>query len=681
MSPVVSKHVIKHIIKQTYDIIVVGAGHAGCEAALAAARLGCKTLLLTLNLDTIALTPCNPSIGGVAKGQVVREIDALGGEMARNTDATMIQIRMLNSSKGPAVRSLRAQVDKHQYMARMKSAVEQQQGLNVKQREVRSLLVQKVKGLAAAKVRGVETTLGEQFIAKAVVVTTGTSLRSRTIVGLQTFDEGRSGEPPARYMSTSLKELGFALKRWKTGTPPRIDSRTVDWSEVEVQYGHDVPLAFAHMYDDQDKKRGGLVGCQQDYVRGSVWWLFLKRNYPYALRGWMPQVPCFLVRTNERTHAAVRRNLDRAPLYAGIIEGVGPRYCPSFEGKVVSFADKSSHQFFLEPEGWDTNEVYVQGANTSLPLDVQLKFLRTIRGLEQVEIVRAGYAIEYDGVATSEIFPSLETKKVRGLFLAGQINGTSGYEEAAGQGIMAGINAVRSIRREEPIILKRSEAYIGVMIDDLVNKDIMEPYRLMTARAEYRLLLRDDNADLRLSELGHTIGLVHDARYKNFVHYRKMLEQTTVEFKKTTLKPTRALNTRLGRTNASLKLSEAVSCYNFLKRPQASAALLAKLDKGKRGAIAPRPKLVEKVEEQIEIQAKYEGYFARQQETVERMQEMEDRRIPPRMDYARVRGLRNEARDRLAKIRPLTLGQAGRLAGVNPADIAVLMVWLKKIAK
>ena len=636
----------------TYDVIVVGAGHGGCEAALAAARMGRRTLLLTLSLDSIALMPCNPSIGGPAKGHLVREIDALGGQMARATDDTYIQIRMLNTGKGPAVQALRAQSDKRQYGQAMRQTVEGQPGLDLKQAEVVALLCHPERSEGSAlpadasldaqrdkrAIAGVRTATGAEYLAPCVVLTTGTFLNGKLIRGEHVEDGGRSGEPPSRPLTDSLRSLGLALGRLKTGTPPRVDARTIDYDLAAVQPGDtDRPLHFS----------------------------FANADRPAML----DQLPCYLVTTTAETHQLIRDNLHRAPLFNGAITGVGPRYCPSIEDKIVRFADKASHQLFLEPEGRSTLEVYVQGANTSLPEDVQLAMLRSIPALRQCEMMRVGYAVEYDYVLTNQIDVSMQAKAVRGLFLAGQINGTTGYEEAAAQGLVAGINAARQAWDEPPLALPRSGSYIGVMLDDLCTKELTEPYRLFTSRAEYRLLLRQDNADLRLSALGHDMGLISDERMDRVEAKRAAMGEALDRLRTTFLTPTPAVNQALF-DSGQPPLSKQMSALDVLRRPDVSYDLVARL--------AAQPALAPEVLEQVDVEAKYEGYIAKQLAEVERCRKLESRPIPADFDYQAVTGLRTEARQRLEQFRPTTLGQAGRLYGVNPADVAILMVRLSK---
>jgi tRNA uridine 5-carboxymethylaminomethyl modification enzyme len=616
-----------------YDVIVVGAGHAGCEAALAAARMGCKTLILTMNLDNVALMPCNTSIGGPAKGHVVREIDALGGEMARNIDNTFIQIRMLNTGKGAAVQALRAQADKKLYSLCMKHTLERQPGLDVKQALVEEITPND-------SLLRVKSNIGWVYQGRTVVLTTGTSLAGRIIVGDKSYSAGRAGEFAAYGLSQSLRNLGFVLGRLKTGTPPRIDARTIDFSQTIIQPGSDIPLYFSFT---TPQNLPPLPQPNPVYPQGE-------------LTPWRQQLPCYLVYTNPKTHDVIRCNIHRAPLFTGLIHGVGPRYCPSIEDKIVRFADKQRHGLFLEPEGWETNEVYVQGANTSLPEDVQLDMLRSIPALKKVEMVRVGYAIEYDFVPPSQTSASLESKIVPGLFLAGQINGTSGYEEAAGQGLIAGINAALKVKGKPPLILRRDQAYIGVMLDDLVTRELTEPYRLLTSRAEYRLLLRQDNADLRLTPIGYELGLVSKQRYEAVEAKRQAIEEELW---------------RLSKTNLSLDKKVSSSLLEFLRRPEVSYKTLTNLGLG-------NPKLSPDGVEQVELEAKYQGYISKQRTEVQRMHRLEERHIPQDFPYEDIAGFRTEARQKLTKFRPATLGQASRIDGVTPADIAILMVHLER---
>ena len=630
-----------------YDVIVIGAGHAGCEAALAAARMGCSTLLLTMNMDNVALMPCNPSIGGPAKGHLVREIDALGGEMARNTDKTFIQIRMLNTGKGPAVQALRAQADKKLYGLAMKHTLESQPNLELKQALVEEL---KLKGSHLE----VRTNIGWEYEGKTVVVTTGTSLAGRVIVGETAYPAGRAGEFAAYGLSQSLRNLGFTLGRLKTGTPPRINARSIDFSKTIIHEGSDVPLYFSF---NPPEEHTCISAPNPAFPLGK-------------LIQWRQQLPCYLIYTNHRTHQIIRANLHRAPLFMGLIKGVGPRYCPSIEDKIVRFADKEKHGFFLEPEGWQTNEVYVQGANTSLPEDVQLTMLRTIPALENVEMMRVGYAIEYDYVPPGQTQATLESKPIPGLFFAGQINGTSGYEEAAGQGIVAGINAALKVKGKPPLILHRDQAYIGVMIDDLVTRELTEPYRLLTSRAEHRLLLRQDNADLRLTPIGFKLGLVSEERYKAIEEKRRAIAAELKRVAKTYFALGEKLDSLLAKYHLS-PIDRSISALEFLRRPEANYKLLANLGYG-RSDIAPE------IVEQVEIEAKYQGYIERQAAEVERVRRLEEWVIPQGFDYDAVTSFRKEAREKLKRFQPATLGQASRIYGVTPADVAVLLVNLEK---
>jgi tRNA uridine 5-carboxymethylaminomethyl modification enzyme len=632
---------------------VVGAGHAGCEAALAAARTGAQTLMLTMNLDLIAQMPCNPSIGGPGKGHLVREIDALGGEMGRAIDETYIQVRLLNQSRGPAVQALRAQADKRRYSLRMKHVLESTPNLHLKQAHVEGLLVR------SDRVKGVTTRTERQYRGRTVILTTGTFLAGRVLSGEKSWPAGRAGESPAAKLSASLRDLGFPLVRLQTNTPPRIDARTIDFSLTTSQPGSTEPLYFSTCHVQEPMP--GFLQTPPNPV------------FPIAEpTAWRPQLPCYSVYSTEETLRVVRENLHRSPIAPGTTDALGPRYCPSFEEKVVRFPDKQRHQLFLEPEGWHTGEVYVQGFFTGMPEDVQLAMLHSIPALVRAEIMRPGYAIEYDSVPCQEVSAGLETKRIEGLFHAGQINGTSGYEEAAAQGLIAGLNAALKVQGREPVVLRRDQAYIGVLIDDLVTKEITEPYRIMTSRAEYRLLLRQDNADLRLAEVGYEAGLLPRERYEVAMEKDRATRAELDRLGATWLRSGDGeINAKLAESGL-LPLTDGVNALQFLRRPEVGYDLVADL-------VPPPQPLSPDVAEQVEIEAKYAGYIDKQRTEVARLRRLENHRIPPNLDYGALVGLRAEAQDRLNHVRPATVGQAARLAGVNPADISVLLVHLKRL--
>ncbi|MUV06294.1 tRNA uridine-5-carboxymethylaminomethyl(34) synthesis enzyme MnmG [Planococcaceae bacterium Storch 2/2-2] len=614
----------------TFDCIVVGAGHAGAEAALAAAKRGAKTLVLTMNLDMIAFMPCNPSLGGPAKGIVVREIDALGGAMGKVIDKTHIQMRLLNTRKGPAVRALRAQADKVLYQSEMKRLIEEQDHLTLRQDVVERLIVED------DVVQGVVTQTGAVYRATTVVVTTGTFLRGEIIIGNLRYSSGPNNQKPAVKLAENLEELGFESVRFKTGTPPRLNSKTIDYSKTEIQPGDEEPRAFSYE--------------TTEFITD--------------------QLPCWLTYTTPETHRLISDNLHLAPMYSGMIKGKGPSYCPSIEDKIVRFADKGRHQIFLEPEGRNTKEVYVQGLSTSLPEHIQRQLVASVPGLEEAEIMRAGYAIEYDSIVPTQLWPTLETKRVKNLYTAGQLNGTSGYEEAAGQGLMAGINAAGRALGEEELVLGREEAYIGVLIDDLVTKGTREPYRLLTSRAEYRLLLRHDNADMRLTETGHRIGLISDDRYERFLHKKEQIEKELERLKKVTVKPSDEVQEALESVNSTM-IKEPLKALDLLKRPEVPYEVIER--------VAPDEQPVPAdVAEQVEIFTKYEGYIKKSLQQVDKMKRMEDKKIPEDIDYDAITGIASEGRAILKEVRPLSIAQASRISGVNPADISILLVYIEQ---
>lgn len=614
-----------------YDVAVVGAGHAGCEAALAAARLGMKTLIFSISLEAIANMPCNPHIGGSSKGHLVREIDALGGEMGKNIDKTMIQVKMLNTSKGPAVYSLRAQADRKKYQAEMKHTLEKQENLEVKQGEIVDISVEN------GRITAIKTDVGAIYKVKAVILATGTYLKGKIFIGDYSKESGPDGVAAANELSDVLKKLGINLVRFKTGTPARINRRSIDFSKMEVQKGDNNIEAFS------------------------------LENEPKEFE----QVDCYLTYTNDETHKIIKENLHRSPLYSGMIEGTGPRYCPSIEDKVVRFSDKPRHQVFVEPVGLDTEEMYIQGMSSSLPEDVQIAFYRTLPGLENAEFTRPAYAIEYDCIDPSNLKLSLEYKGIEGLFMAGQINGTSGYEEAACQGLLAGINATQKIKGKEPLILDRTQGYIGVLIDDIVTKGTNEPYRMMTSRAEYRLLLRQDNADLRLTEIGHEIGLISDERYKRFLTKKENIEKEVERLKKIVVKPTEKVNKILKKCGTS-ELNNGSKMAELIKRPEVSYEILKDIDEN-------RPELSYQEKEEVEIQIKYEGYIKLQEEQVEKFKKLEEKILPENIDYETINGISLEGRQKLNKFKPRSIGQASRISGVSPADVSVLLVYLQQI--
>ena len=614
-----------------YDIAVIGAGHAGCEAALAAARMGMKTLMFSISLEAVANMPCNPHIGGSSKGHLVREIDCLGGEMGKNIDKSYIQLKMLNTSKGPAVYSLRAQADRKKYQAEMKHTLERQENLYLKQAEIVNITLEN------GKVKSIETNIGAIYDVDAIIVATGTYLKGKIFIGETSFESGPDGVFPSNKLSECLKSLGVNLVRFKTGTPARINRKSIDFSKMEIQEGQKDIEAFS-LEDEIDENK--------------------------------EQLPCYLTYTNQKTHDIIRANLHRSPLYAGKIEGTGPRYCPSIEDKVVRFSDKERHQVFIEPMGENTDEMYVQGMSSSLPEDVQIAMYRTLPGLENAEFTRPAYAIEYDCIDPADLKLSLEYKKIENLFFAGQANGTSGYEEAASQGLIAGINAALKLKGKNPVILDRSQAYIGVLIDDIVTKGTNEPYRMMTSRAEYRLLLRQDNADLRLTELGHEIGLISDERYERFLNKKRDIENEIERIKKLTIKPTEQVNRFLEENNSST-IKAGVKLADLLKRTELNYDKLSVID-------PQRPELFKAVTQEVEIQVKYEGYIKMQEEQVKKFKKLEDKKLSENINYDEIKGLRIEARQKLNKVKPLSIGQASRISGVSPADVSVLLIYLEQ---
>ena len=617
-----------------YDVAVIGAGHAGCEAGLACARMGMKTLVFSISLEAVANMPCNPHIGGSSKGHIVREIDCLGGEMGKNIDKTYVQLKMLNKSKGPAVYSLRAQADRKKYQAEMKHTLEKQENLYLKQAEIVNITVEN------DKVKSIETNVGAIYGVKAVILATGTYLKGEIYIGEVSYSSGPDGVAAANKLSDVLKGLGIKINRFKTGTPARVNRRSLDFSKMEVQKG-DADIEPFSMDDNLENNE--------------------------------EQMDCYLTYTNAKTHEIIRQNLDRSPLYSGKIHGTGPRYCPSIEDKVVRFADKERHQIFIEPVGRETDEMYVQGMSSSLPEDVQIAMYRSIAGMENVEFTRPAYAIEYDCIDPQELKLSLEHKKIKGMFFAGQINGTSGYEEAASQGLIAGINAALEIKNKEPLILDRSQAYIGVLIDDIVTKGTNEPYRMMTSRAEYRLLLRQDNADLRLTEIGYRIGLISDDRYNRFLIKKQNIEKEIERIKSTIIKPTEEVNNFLKNNNTS-PISTGVRLSELIKRPELNYNILSEIDSN-------RPNLTKQEAEEVNISLKYEGYINLENEQVERFKKLENKKLPEDINYEEIKGLRLEARQKLNKVRPLSVGQASRISGVSPADISVLLIYLETISR